>query len=875
MRRTLTGLVLFSAALLILQSLPGHDQVVVSQTGAHGAMAAEWVQTKASDFERGQLDCVVITAADDGEVALAQQQDGEYCGVGTLTSQVYQAPVFFNVIGAAWSAEKPMGTSFQLEVRASRDRHTWTDWLEVFPDEDGPGIEEMTYGNLLEVSAARYLQYRLTLSTFETGVSPVVDEIVITVMDTREGPTTEEARAMILPQEVTSGVPQPRIISRKGWGANESWETREPTYRKPVAIVIHHTVTPNDAQDAAAIVRAILRYHAISRGWGAIGYNYLIDREGNIYEGRKGGPGVVGVHAAKYNYGSVGIALLGDYRSAQVTPAMKQALVSLLAWEADRFGIHPLESSYFIDRRLPHIVGHRDLLPTICPGDKVYRLLPELRQLTWQRLLDHNPRVTIDTPEAGEAVAGKVEVQVSSPSPTTASVQLFLDGTMQVEGESPVRWIWNTPQFNEGRHRLRAVATSIEGRTSRVVHEVVVDNTPPEGSVLINEGAAYTSELTVTLSLEAEDEQGEVTGMQFTHEDATEFSEVESLASSREWVLTAGDGKKTVGVRFLDRAGNTSPVASATILLDTEAPGDWSLVEGGESGRFVVRVSDQGSGLDESSAACSVSTDQGITWGEWRPVSCQDQETEGSLPSCRLLAESADGAVRFRVKDMVGNEGLSPVYRQTTSPTPQETPSPTAEPTRRPTMTPTVEIPASTLPDLVVKRIVITPETSLESVPLTVTVVIENDASVDTASGFWVQLFVDPPAVPGMNSISVQDGEGALWYIPGLGAQEVLSLALEEADSRYSNFGGRLSEGRHEVFAYVDAYNPEGEVGLVSEVDETNNMLGPLVVEIGREADGYDGGSTKSVPREILDLFLQRLVRLLAQLRQHVGSRRG
>ena len=869
MRRTLIALVLFSAALFILQSLPGKETVVVRRTSMQGATAEEWLQTTLSDFEQGQLDCVALGSMDDGEVTLAEVEEGHYCNRGTFVSGVHETSVLFNVVGSAWLVQKPAGTSFQIEIRVSHDQETWTSWLEISPDEDGPEAEEMAWGNLVEVSPARYVQYRLTLSTFESSASPIVSEISLTVMNTRQGPTTEEARAMILPQEATSGVPEPRIISRRGWGANESWATREPVYRKPKAFVIHHTVTPNNPEDPVAIVRAILRYHAVSRGWGDIGYNFLIDHQGNIYEGRKGGDGVVGIHAGDYNYGSIGIALMGDYRSAQMTPAMKEALVSLMAWEADRFGIHPLESSYFIHRNFPQILGHRDLWSTVCPGDQVYRLLPELRQLTWKRLLAHSPRIAIDSPKAGEAVSGQTEVLVSSPSPTTARTQLLLDGTMQVEGESSLAWTWNTQQSSEGVHRLEAVATGISGRTSRVVHEVLVDHTPPTGSVLINDGASYTSQLTVTLSLHADDGRGEVTGMQFTQDNASEFSEVEGFASTRQWVLSPGDAEKTVGVRFLDGAGNATPVYTASIFLDTKPPADWTLLETGESDRVAVEVCDRGSGLDPSSAAYSLSADGGITWGEWRVVSCDGEASEASLQSCRMLAESAAEAVRFMIADWAGNEGYSPVYEVPGAPAPQETPAATAQPTSQPTITPTAEVPPTVLPDLVVDRIVFAPEVRSDSSLVTVTVGIRNDSGVDVENGFWVELFVDPPRVPSINSIA---GPGVFWYVPGLGALESLSLGLEDADSRYSSFGGRFSAGRHEVYAYVDAYNSEGEVGLVSELDEANNLLGPSIVEIRRESDENSSEPTSIVPREILRFFLQSLERLLDQLRQYVGS---
>lgn len=870
MRRTLTALVLFSATLYILQSFPLKPRTEDTGIDIQSETMWEWVQTTVSDFERGELDRVTVTGVDDGEVILAKDEQGRYCGEGVFTSEVHHTGLLFNIIGAGWSVDMPSATTFRLEARASLDGETWSVWMDVSPDEDGPGSEQMTYGNLLEVSPSRYVQYRLIIGAFEPSVSPIVREVSLTMMNTREGPTVEEARAMILPQEATNGVPQPRIISRKGWGANEAWATREPVYRKPVAFVIHHTVTPNNPQDPAYIVRAILQYHALTRGWGDIGYNFLIDRQGNIYEGRKGGDGVVGVHAGDYNYGSIGIALLGDYRTAKMTPAMKEALVSLMAWQADRFGIHPLESSHFIHRVFPHIVGHRDLCPTVCPGDNVYRLLPELRQLTWERLLAHNPRVSIVSPDAGQAVSGRTVIEVSSPSPTTAGVQLFVDGDMKAEGESPLTWTWNTWQASEGLHRIKAVATSIQGRKSRVVSEVVVDNTPPAGSMLINDGASYTAQLTVTLSLQADDGEGQVVRMQFTQDEASEFTEPEDFLGTKEWVLSAEDGQKTVGARFLDWAGNASPVYTGSITLDTEPPGEWTLLQMDGHGEAVVNVADQGSGLDPSSGAYCTSTEGATTCDEWSSVDCDAEEGEGLVSTCTLAARFTGGTVRFRISDKAGNQGLSPIYGEAASPTPEENPTGTPAPTRQPTATPTCHLPPGTLPDLVVDTIDVTPGTTLESAPLTVTVNIENGAAAGVENGFWVELFVDPSRVPTVNSIAGQAGEGVFWYVPGLDGYETMGLSLDNADHRYTTFDGFLPSGRHELYAYVDAYNSEGEVGLVCEADESNNALGPVIVEIGRDSEQAHADA-----RTILRRLAQELETFLARLREYLGSQQS
>jgi hypothetical protein len=866
MRRTLTALVMFSATLFLLQSIPQKETTVVRGSETQQQTMEEWVQTTVVDFERGEFDCLVVGAADGGEIGLAEQQSGLYCAEGLFTSEAREMSVLFNVLGSAWAVEKPMGTSFQLELRVSGDGGEWSAWMPVPQDEDDAGDDLLVHGNLVEVRPSRFVQFRLTLSTFDPALSPVVREVVVTAMDTTGGPTVGEARAMIIPQESTSGVPQPRIISRKGWGANESWATREPVYETPTHFVIHHTVTSNNPEDPAYIVRAIYQYHALSKGWGDIGYNFLIDRQGNIYEGRKGGDGVVGIHAGDYNYGSIGIAVLGDYRTVDMTPAMKEALVSLMAWEADRFGINPTESSYFVHREFPNVVGHRDLWTTICPGDRVYAALPEIRQLVWQRLLDHDPRVEVGNPEAGDAVSGEVQIRISSPSPTTSSTRLLVDGTLKAEGESSLTWVWNTRQVSEGRHRIEAVAVNVEGRKASVAREVVVDNTPPAGSISLVDGAAYTSQLTATLSLRADDVGAGIGGMQFTQNNASEFSPVEEFTASRDWVLAEGDGQKVIGVRYLDKAGNASPTYTAAVTLDTDPPRDWSRVDTGDKREVMVGVADLASGLDPSSARYSISSDGGFVWGPWEPAECDVDGASEPIASCYLLAEVPEGAVRFKIADRVGNEAYSPAYGEVVAPPPAEgTPESSSQPAPEPTATPVGQAPSGELPDLVVGNVVVTPQEGLGATPVTVTVTVRNDGVADVVSGFWVEFFVDPRTAPAINSVVGPEGQGILWYVPSLAAGESSTMSLEEADVRYTSFDGRLSTGSHNLYVYVDAYHTEGEVGLVVESNESNNLMGPLVVEVGEPS-----AASASSPVEFIRLLIGRLEELLRVLRGQV-----
>ncbi|MFQ5885849.1 MAG: N-acetylmuramoyl-L-alanine amidase, partial [Anaerolineae bacterium] len=569
MRRILIALICLFLILLGLYALPRPETVLRSLS--QGPTVGEWVQSSATDFREGESLGTEITEVDGGEVRLASGERQ-----GSFTSMVKETPFPFNALGSRWLASLPPETDLKVEVRSSADNSSWTDWMEMRLDEDlAPDMGE-SHGALIMVLPGRYLQYRVSLSTADPSISPALEEISLVYINSQKGPTIEEARAMVLPQEVTPGVPQPPVISRAGWGADESLTNSEPEYERPQKLVIHHTVTSNFSPDPAAAVRAVFYYHAVTLGWGDIGYNFLVDWQGNIYEGRKGGDGVVGGHARRYNYGSIGIALLGDFTSTDITPQMEQALVDLIAWEADRYGIDPRKGSYFIDREIPNIVGHRDLLQTSCPGERLYQQMPRMRELTWQELLAHDPRLTLESPGEGEAVRGEVAVRVTSISPSTIGLAIHIDGEPVAEGQNPLEWSWDTREYPGGEHLLLALAQGAGGRSTEVSRSLEVDNTPPTGTLTVEEGLDFTSQPTVTLTLMAEDEGSGVEEMHFTQDGAERFTPWEEFASLKEWALSPGEGVKTVGVRFRDGAGNRSPVYTDTITLDMTPPGGWS-----------------------------------------------------------------------------------------------------------------------------------------------------------------------------------------------------------------------------------------------------------------------------------------------------------
>ncbi|OGJ59607.1 hypothetical protein A2635_00855 [Candidatus Peribacteria bacterium RIFCSPHIGHO2_01_FULL_51_9] len=146
-------------------------------------------------------------------------------------------------------------------------------------------------------------------------------------------------------------------------------------------LVVHHTALAisGDPRPPVERVRALYQYHANNRGWGDIGYNFLIDEEGQIYEGRAGGDFVVGGHAYCHNVGSMGIALLGNFDQEKPPLPQIQSLQWLLRELAEKYDINLQSRVRFHGKTLPPIVGHQALVSTDCPGYYVYETLDQIR----------------------------------------------------------------------------------------------------------------------------------------------------------------------------------------------------------------------------------------------------------------------------------------------------------------------------------------------------------------------------------------------------------------------------------------------------------------------------------------------------------------
>ncbi len=423
----------------------------------------------AADWATGTLNCLTILPEDVDALGLA-----EGCARGTYTSAALTPEANFVAYGVLWQAETPGASRITIEARSSLDGLIWGPWRTLEGEEYVPGAQALQSAPLV-FGEARYVQFRAELVA-QGEAYPRLRHLRIVCLDSRDGPSSSQFEA-----QAQSADGAPVVISRAQWGANEAWMTWPPEYREVRALIIHHTVTGDGGLDPAAVVRAIYYYHAIERGWGDIGYNYLVDVAGRIYKGRAGEPGVVGAHAGIYNWGSVGIGIIGDFQENPVPPALYEGLTDLTAYQCNLHSVDPLGQTLLIDAVRPTILGHRDVAATLCPGQHLYALLGNIRNDTLAKMAPPAPTITLAWPTEGQKVRGVVTPQVETEG-IVIRVAYYVDALLRAEGGAGLAWKWNTTLESDGLHALRVVVENAGGSVEASV-TVEVDNTPPLGSV--------------------------------------------------------------------------------------------------------------------------------------------------------------------------------------------------------------------------------------------------------------------------------------------------------------------------------------------------------------------------------------------------------
>lgn len=255
----------------------------------------------------------------------------------------------------------------------------------------GPGTDQVEI--YLESGAPRALELEVLHSVVPEGWDPGRPQPVPAGSVASGGPAVPSAT-------------KPVIFNRTQWGSGP-WRSDHsgcaggPFYASELRFgVVHHTVSTNSysPSQAFSLVQGVYYTHTNTNGWCDIGYNFLVDKYGQTFEGRSMslyGP-VIGGHAKGFNSGSVGVALLGQYHpgasppSAAVSGSQLASTAAVLAWKFDQYGINPHSQTLEVSGGstsipagqlvwLNRVSGHRDMGATACPGNNAYNLLPQLR----------------------------------------------------------------------------------------------------------------------------------------------------------------------------------------------------------------------------------------------------------------------------------------------------------------------------------------------------------------------------------------------------------------------------------------------------------------------------------------------------------------
>ncbi len=325
-------------------------------------------------------------------------------GRSSRASGAVTLPIRADLVGATWD-----GPADELELRARTRGGSWSRWVHVSAD-TGHGPDPATREDRrstrrravdpVYVGAADQVQLRAV------DASPARDVRIVAINAT--GTATRTERLATSAREQASwvlGAPtaEARPYVSGGIRSRASWQARSAKVSPDVAdelrgVVVHHTDGTNNysCSQVPALLRGIQRYHMVTNGWNDIGYNYLIDRCGGVWEGRGGGitRPVVGAHSRGFNTHTAGIALMGTHSYARPTARARLSLRRLVAWRLDIAHVKPTGNMFLTARsgdkyetgsrvRVRAVSGHRDLFPTACPGGAEYRDLRALARQAW------------------------------------------------------------------------------------------------------------------------------------------------------------------------------------------------------------------------------------------------------------------------------------------------------------------------------------------------------------------------------------------------------------------------------------------------------------------------------------------------------------
>lgn len=366
------------------------------------------------------------------------------------------------------------------------------------------------------------------------------DDVSAVLINPGTGPQDSNLSDIATPTSV-NGV---KVISRAGWGADERIRCQNPTYDDSTGgATVHHTAESNNysREQSASIVRGIYAYHAQTLGWCDIGYNVLVDRYGQIFEGRFGGLDrpVQGAHAGGFNENTVGIAMMGNFVNEPAPAAAIESVGKYLGWRLKLANLNPKGqvtmysegtqySKYAQGQRvvLPTIFAHRDVGYTECPGSAAYAQMGQIRDIAAANYGGNSGGGS--TPPTNPSNGGG---NTPAPSPAgsldlNAQIPNVVNGILSIADSNPIARQWLAMGGNRGMlgDALTGLLTTASGQLYAIFQNGAVFSSPlgnvvsvvgeifkawqSAGGVLGNIGLPVTDEYKVSNGFRSDFEHG-------------------------------------------------------------------------------------------------------------------------------------------------------------------------------------------------------------------------------------------------------------------------------------------------------------------------------------------------------------------------------
>ncbi len=368
-----------SISLILLSSILSLSVLADGLSGAKSLSLD--VDFKADSPPQGQMDNVLPT--NNGLTQFRRNLEGVF------TSQDQSIPLQnadpFLTIALVSDVINYNGSLVHFRVRFSNDGILWTAWdeLDLFheiePTEDR-FISEM----LILPKETRFFTYSIEFERAVAGSLPIwVENLRFDFFSPGDSSDPNPGVFKTDPGEEQCACPLPDFATRTDWNCPDG---QNPSCGSPAIIptthmIVHHSAGSNSSNDWPAVVLAIFNLHVNTNGWCDIGYNWLIDPNGVIYEGRGGGNNVRGAHFCGTNSGTMGVCMIGTYSGSPPTDTAIASLKRLIAWKSCDSQLDLLSSSAHSSSglNLDIVSGHRNGCSTICPGDSLFYLLPSVR----------------------------------------------------------------------------------------------------------------------------------------------------------------------------------------------------------------------------------------------------------------------------------------------------------------------------------------------------------------------------------------------------------------------------------------------------------------------------------------------------------------